>query len=56
MTETTISTDQFAKNKIRKQILELVKEYSTLEFAPKKFIPGQTVVPPSGKLIDSKEL
>lgn len=56
MTEVTISTDQFAKDKIRKQILELVKEYSALEFAPKKFIPGQTVIPPSGKLIDSKEL
>jgi len=56
MTETTISTDQFAKNKIRKQILELVREYSSIEFAPKKFIPGQTVISPSGKLIDSKEL
>ena len=44
MTETTLSTDQFAKDKIRNQILELVKEYSALEFAPKKFIPGQTVV------------
>ena len=56
MTETSISVDQFAKDKIRKQILELVKEYSALEFVPKKFIPGQTAVPPSGKLIDSREL
>jgi len=56
MTETTISVDQFAKDKIRKQILELVKEYAALEFAPKAFIPGQTPVPPSGKLIGSPEL
>ena len=56
MTETNISVEQFAKDKIRKQILELVREYSALEFAPKKFIPGQTAVPPSGKLIDSREL
>lgn len=56
MIEATISTDQFAKDKIRKQILGLVKEYSALEFATKKFIPGQTAIPPSGKLIDSKEL
>jgi CDP-6-deoxy-D-xylo-4-hexulose-3-dehydrase len=56
MTEVNISVDEFAKDKIRKQILQLVKEYSALEFSPKKFIPGQTMVPPSGKLIDSKEL
>lgn len=56
MIETTISTDQFAKDKIRKQILSLVKDYAALEFAPKSFVPGQTVVPPSGKLIGSKEL
>ena len=54
--ESTISVEQFSKDKIRKQILELVKEYSAIEFAPKKFIPGQTVIPPSGKLLDSKEL
>ena len=56
MTETTIPANQFAKDKIRKQILELVKEYSDLEFTPKTFVPGQTVVPPSGKLIGTTEL
>jgi CDP-6-deoxy-D-xylo-4-hexulose-3-dehydrase len=56
MTETSIPVDQFAKDKIRKQILDLVKEYAALEFAPKAFIPGQTPVPPSGKLIGSPEL
>jgi CDP-6-deoxy-D-xylo-4-hexulose-3-dehydrase len=56
MTETTILTSQFAKDKIRRQILELVKKYSELEFSSKAFIPGQTVVPPSGKLIGFEEL
>lgn len=56
MTETTISANQFAKDKIRKQILELVKEYADLEFASKTFVPGQTVVPPSGKVIGTTEL
>jgi len=56
MVESTIAAEQFAKDKIRKQILALVKEYSALEFAPKNFIPGQTLIPPSGKLLDSKEL
>ena len=56
MNEITISTDQFSKDKIRKQILALVQEYAGLEFKSKVFIPGQTVIPPSGKLIGSKEL
>lgn len=56
MIETIISTNQFAKDKIRRQILGLVKEYSELEFSPKEFVPGETVVPPSGKLIGFQEL
>ena len=56
MTETRISTTQFSKDKIRKQILELVKEYSDIEFIQKTFIPGESVIPPSGKLIGSEEL
>jgi CDP-6-deoxy-D-xylo-4-hexulose-3-dehydrase len=56
MTETLYSVEQIAKNKIRKEILTLVKKYSAIEFVPKKFVRGQTLIPPSGKLIDSKEL
>lgn len=56
MTETIISANQFAKDKIRKQILELVQEYASLEAIPKSFVPGQTVIPPSGKLIGVGEL
>jgi CDP-6-deoxy-D-xylo-4-hexulose-3-dehydrase len=56
MTEIKIPSNQFAKDKIRKQILELVQKYADLEFASKNFVPGQTVVPPSGKLIGAAEL
>lgn len=56
MQETIILTEQFAKDNIRKQILNLVAQYSELEFAPKKFVPGQTIVPPSGKTIGFTEL
>lgn len=56
MNEIAISTTQFAKDKIRKQILELVKEYSDLEFGPKIFLPDQTTIPPSGKTIGASEL
>lgn len=56
MTETTISTTQFAKDKIRRQMSELVKEYAALEFAPQAFVAGTTPIPPSGKLINYEEL
>lgn len=52
----SISTDQLAKEKIRRQITELVHQYAALEFAPKPFIAGTTPIPPSGKCIDASEL
>lgn len=48
--------NQFQKDKLRKQILELVKEYSRFEFPPKCFIPGETAIPSAGKLIGTEEL
>jgi CDP-6-deoxy-D-xylo-4-hexulose-3-dehydrase len=56
MSEITIAVTQFEKDKIRNQILELVQQYSDLEFAPKKFTPGKTAVPPSGKVIGTTEI
>lgn len=44
------------KDQIRKEISKLVEDYSKLEFAEKIFIPGETVIPPSGKKIGVKEL
>ena len=44
------------KEKIRKQIASLVDQYAELEFDSKPFEPQTTLIPPSGKLIDGKEL
>jgi len=44
------------KEIIRAEIAKLVLEYSKLEFAEKIFVPGETVIPPSGKKIGEQEL
>jgi len=44
------------KDQLRQQILALVERYSELEFASQSFKPGQTLVPPSGKVIGASEL
>jgi len=56
MNTQTIDIKKIEQDKLRKQIAMLVDQYAAIEFSPKDFEPGQTVVPPSGKLIDSEEL
>jgi len=41
---------------IRRQIAALVDEFAALALAPKPFVPGSSVVPPSGKVIGAAEL
>ena len=41
---------------LRAKIDELVGEYAAITLAPQPFLPGATVVPPSGKLLDAAEL
>jgi CDP-6-deoxy-D-xylo-4-hexulose-3-dehydrase len=41
---------------LRNQIAQLVAQYAQVTQASKPFIPGETIVPPSGKLIGIKEL
>lgn len=41
---------------IRQQISQLVEEYAAIKYEPKAFEPGATVIPPSGKVLDSAEL
>ena len=41
---------------LRQKIAELVDEYAKESLSPSPFLPGQTAVPPSGKLIGSKEV
>jgi CDP-6-deoxy-D-xylo-4-hexulose-3-dehydrase len=52
----TIDVKKLEQDKIRHQIANLVDQYANLEFAPKVFNPGQTAVPPSGKMIGAEEL
>jgi len=41
---------------IRQDILSLVKKYSEEQYRQQSFVPGETVIPPSGKLIGEEEL
>jgi CDP-6-deoxy-D-xylo-4-hexulose-3-dehydrase len=41
---------------LRAQIAQLVEEYAAITLAPQPFLAGVSVVPPSGKLLDSSEL
>jgi len=43
-------------SKLRAEISDLVENYANLVLKEQKFIPGVSTVPPSGKLIGSKEL
>lgn len=41
---------------LRREILELVDRYAQVNFAPKAFVPGDTAIPPAGKVIGASEL
>ena len=43
-------------NVIREQIAKLVDEYAAIAYAPQVFVPGTSLVPPSGKVIGAEEL
>lgn len=43
-------------DQIRAEIATLVEKYGEIQFAEKEFLPGETVIPPSGKLIGTNEL
>lgn len=44
------------KDTIKKQIFDLVEQYSALHFEEKPFRAGNSVVPPSGKVLGASEL
>ena len=44
------------KDQIREQIINLVRQYGNLATERPAFEPGQTVVPPSGKVIGGREM
>ena len=41
---------------LRLQILQLVEQYAAATPAPGAFQPGQTVIPPSGKVVGAPEM
>jgi CDP-6-deoxy-D-xylo-4-hexulose-3-dehydrase len=41
---------------LRIQIAQLVDDYAAIALAPQPFLPGASVVPPSGKVIGAQEL
>jgi CDP-6-deoxy-D-xylo-4-hexulose-3-dehydrase len=41
---------------LRAQIAQLVEDYAAKALAPKPFLPGDSVIPPSGKVIGAREL
>lgn len=43
-------------DQLRSQISDLVQQYADIAYAPKPFVPGQTAVPVSGKVIGASEL
>lgn len=56
MTVTSASDDQLRLNDLRSQISDLVQRYADIAYAPKPFLPGQSPVPVSGKVIGAQEL
>jgi CDP-6-deoxy-D-xylo-4-hexulose-3-dehydrase len=48
--------NSFQVNEVKKKILDLVHDYSLLAFSKKDFIPGQSDIPVTGKVIDSLEI
>jgi CDP-6-deoxy-D-xylo-4-hexulose-3-dehydrase len=55
MNTTTINFQPQLDN-LRSQISELVQQYADIAYAPQSFVPGQSAVPVSGKVIGTKEL
>ena len=43
-------------SKLREDIKELVAKYAEESLKPKEFVPGQTVIPPSGKVLGKEEV
>jgi CDP-6-deoxy-D-xylo-4-hexulose-3-dehydrase len=56
MNTQAIDVKKLEQEKIRKQIAGLVDRYAEIEFSSKAFVPEQTLIPPSGKLIGAEEL
>jgi len=45
-----------SKDQLKEQIFGLIRQYHGLEHAPQPFKPGETVIPPSGKVYGAEEM
>lgn len=54
--DSVVNQNKAKQDNLRHQISDLVKCYAEIEFEARKFIPGETVIPPSGKLIGVEEM
>ena len=50
------SLDDSDSQSIRKQIIELTSNYYEKAHQPKKFIPGKTIIPVSGRVFDNNDI
>lgn len=56
MTTSNIRLTPRSPDSIREEIAELVQQYADIVYAPKPFLPGESIVPVSGKVIGATEL
>jgi CDP-4-dehydro-6-deoxyglucose reductase, E1 len=56
MTEAPINFVKKSPDQLRAEIAALVQQFSDVAHAPKAFVPGESAVPVSGKVIGAKEL
>ena len=56
MTEAPLNFVKKTPDQLRAEIATLVREFSEIVHAPKPFVPGESAVPVSGKVIGTKEL
>jgi CDP-6-deoxy-D-xylo-4-hexulose-3-dehydrase len=56
MTEVPLNFVKKTPDQLRTEIAALVKEFSEIVHVPKPFVPGESAVPVSGKVIGTKEL
>ena len=56
MTETPVQFHQKTPDQLRVEIAALVQQYSDIVHAPRPFVPGESAVPVSGKVIGAAEL
>lgn len=56
MKSTNVQICERTPETIRIEIAELVQQYADIVYSSKAFQPGETIIPPSGKVIGSQEL